>query len=408
LDQPSASAETCADLAELYEHLDRLEEASQLVDRALHLDGDCALALLLRARLDRRAGRLEEAENCLRQLLPKATETFRIRGWYELGAVLDRQGRYDEAMLAVLEAKAILKPQAPPLLARLEQTRVSLKALQTHLSGDLLQRWIDSVPAPARHPRLVLLCGYARSGTTLLEQVLDSHPDIVSAEETHIFVDHAFEPLKRGLPEDALMLTVLESAQHQALQRSRENYFREVELLLGHPLDGRLLIDKNPALTFFIPAFIRVFPEVRFLVTLRDPRDVCVSSFLQAQFPLATETAALLTLEGTVEEYCSKMEVWKTMAPLIRNLWLAVRYRDMVQDLESVARRVLDFLGVPWDTRVLRFYEHARQKIVRSITHADVKQPIYKGAVGRWRNYEKHLQPYLNKLEPFVQAFGYE
>jgi hypothetical protein len=69
--------------------------------------------------------------------------------------------------------------------------------------------------------------------------------------------------------------------------------------------------------------------------------------------------------------------------------------------------RALDFLGVSWDERVLRFNEHARQKLVRSPTYADVAKPVFKGAVGRWRNYEKFLSPCLSQLEPFVKAFGY-
>ena len=96
------------------------------------------------------------------------------------------------------------------------------------------------------------------------------------------------------------------------------------------------------------------------------------------------------------------------MAPRMRNPHLEVRYEEMVQDLESVSRRVLEFLGVPWDSRVLRFDEHARQKLVRSPTYADVTKPIFKGAVGRWRNYQKYLEPWLPTLEPFVKAFGYE
>jgi hypothetical protein len=77
-------------------------------------------------------------------------------------------------------------------------------------------------------------------------------------------------------------------------------------------------------------------------------------------------------------------------------------------NLESVARKTLDFLGVPWDAKVPGFDKHARQKTVRSPTYADVTQPIYKRAVGRWLNYQKHLEPHLEKLEPFVKVFGYE
>jgi hypothetical protein len=91
----------------------------------------------------------------------------------------------------------------------------------------------------------------------------------------------------------------------------------------------------------------------------------------------------------------------------MRNPYIEVRYEDLVDDLESVSRRVLEFLGLSWDARVLRFNEHARKKLVRSPTYAQVAQPISKGAVGRWRNYQKYLEPCLETLEPFVKAFGY-
>ena len=325
-----------------------------------------------------------------------------------MGGLLDRQGRYDDAMAAFLEAKALLRPDAAPHTAGLRSFRARLKEMSATISADMLQRWFDLGQAFQPPRRLALLCGHPRSGTTLLEQVLDSHPDIVSAEETDIFHDDAYVPLTRGLLDGALMLAVLESAQIGALQQSRENYFRSMELSLGNPIAGRLLIDKNPSLTFLIPVLIRVFPETKFLVALRDPRDVCLSCFMQPFMPLGQTTSAFLSLEGTVEEYTSLMDIWRTVAPRMRNPYLEVRYEDMVEDLESVARRVLEFLGIPWDARVLRFDEHARQKLVRSPTYADVAKPVFKTAVGRWRNYQKYIEPHLDKLSPFVKAFGYE
>ena len=86
---------------------------------------------------------------------------------------------------------------------------------------------------------------------------------------------------------------------------------------------------------------------------------------------------------------------------------LEVRYEDVVDDLESVAHKALEFLGIVWDDEVLHFHEHARQKMVLSPTYADVTQPVYKRARGRWRNYQKYLEPHLRKLEPLVKAFGY-
>jgi hypothetical protein len=119
-------------------------------------------------------------------------------------------------------------------------------------------------------------------------------------------------------------------------------------------------------------------------------------------------SAIFLTLEGTVEEYTSMMGLWKAMAPRLPNPYLEVRYEDLVEDLPAVARRALEFLGVPWDPGVLRFNEHAQKKLVRSPTYQDVTKPVTKTAVGRWRNYQKYLEPHLEKLAPFVSAFGYD
>jgi hypothetical protein len=204
------------------------------------------------------------------------------------------------------------------------------------------------------------------------------------------------------------MVAALDSAPVESLRQTRERYFRSMELFLGNPVGHRLLIDKNPSIQALIIAFVRFFPEIKLLVALRDPRDVVLSCFMQPHWPLGTGNVTFLNLEATVRTYARVMGIWRTLKPLVKNPFLEVRYEDMVDDLESVARRTLDFLGVPWDARVLAFDEHARQKLVRSPTYADVTQPVYKRARGRWHNYRKYLEPHLEKLEPLVKAFGYE
>jgi tetratricopeptide (TPR) repeat protein len=409
VEQPDATPSACVKLAELYERLRRLPEAAQLVERALKLEPGCPAALLVRARLERLAGHLETAEQGLRVLLAKPIADTKIhaQAWYELATILDRQEKFDDAMTAFLQAKALLRPQADPLLALLQTYFASLKEMEAGLSAGLLRRWVEpgaELP-PAR--RLALLCGHARSGTTLLEQVLDSHPDIVSAEETYVFLDDALAPLEPRLTPDANWLPALAAATVPALQSSRAAYFRFMELSNGSPTAGRLLVDKNPMLTRHVPAFLRLLPETKFLIALRDPRDVVLSCFMQAH-PLNPATASFLDLGGTANFYANTMGFWQTLAPLMPVPCHEVRYEDMVADLESVARKSLAFLGVPWDDRVLAFHEHARKKRVISPTYADVTQPIYKRAQGRWRHYQKYLEPHLEKLEPLVKAFGYE
>jgi tetratricopeptide (TPR) repeat protein len=409
LAQPDATPQTCVKLAELCERIRRLPEAGELVERALKLDPACPEARLVQARLERLAGRLETAEQYARALVnqPIAVPWTQVQAWYELATILDREEKFDDAMTAFLEAKALMRPEAANLLPQLQGYFVTLKLTESGLSADLLKRWFEQGAAlkPAR--RLALLSGHERSGTTLLEQVLDSHSDIVSAEETFVFLDDALTPLKRQFPPDVPGLTGLDAASLPALQAARTAYFRFTELCNGSPIAGRLLIDKNPMLITVIPAFMRVFPEAKLLMAMRDPRDVVLSCFMQP-YKLHMGTAAYLDLEGTVGFYTHTMGLWRTLAPMMPVPYLEVRYEDMVADLESVARKTLDFLGVPWDDRVLAFQETARKKRVISPTYADVTQPVYQRARGRWRNYQKYLEPHLAALEPLVKAFGYE
>jgi tetratricopeptide (TPR) repeat protein len=400
---------TLMKLARIYEIQRRPEKAAELVARVLKSNPSNAAALFVQARSERRAGRLENAEKLARLFLskPGADVEWRARGWYELGGILDSQKRYDEAMTSFLEAKNLLRPLVGREVVQFQRAQTQMVEMENMISTEVLHRWFDfgAQLQPAR--RFALLCGQPRSGTTLLEQVLDSHADIISVEESPVFKEEASRPLHRNFPEDTPVLSVLESAPADRLHQSRENYFRFAEKLLGEAVGGRLLIDKNPGLNLAIPAVVRIFPEARFLVAVRDPRDVCLSCFMQ---PLEINAAsfAFLSLEDTVTQYAAEMGFWRAMQPRLKNPAIEIRYEDLVNDLESAARRVLDFLGVDWNERVLRFNEHARNKTVWSPTSTDVTRPIFKTAIGRWRNYQKYLEPHLEKLDPLAKALGYE
>jgi hypothetical protein len=179
-----------------------------------------------------------------------------------------------------------------------------------------------------------------------------------------------------------------------------------MESFLGQPIGERLLIDKNPALTSDIPAICCMLPETRFLMTLRDPRDVCLSCFMQPA-PVVPDTVPWLSLEDTIKQYVLLAEMWLALKPCLGSAAIEVRYEDLVDNLDAGARRVLDFLGVGWDERVLRFNEHAQSRTVCSPTYAEVTRPIFKTAIGRWRHYQKYFDPLLDQLSPTLRALGY-
>jgi hypothetical protein len=101
------------------------------------------------------------------------------------------------------------------------------------------------------------------------------------------------------------------------------------------------------------------------------------------------------------------MRAWLKVRDLIGNAWIEVRYEDTVADLEQQARKALAFLDLPWDECVLDYHRRAQQKHVHSPTYEAVTKPVYSSSVGRWRNYQRQLEPALGILQPFVEAFGY-
>lgn len=386
----------------------RMDEAAELVERAARMDRKDPRVMLREAMLKRKRGQISEAESAFRDLMANsaADALVRVRAAYDLAGLLDAAGRYDEAMTALLEAKAIQRAQAMPLAAPLQRMQnLNLEIART-VTAPIVDRWrADAVKLqPPR--RFALLTGHPRSGTTLLEQVLDAHSGVVSIEETDLIHEEIYRPLGRDFPPGTGIFQMLDSAPPSVLGRLRENYFHCAETFLGKPIGDRLLVDKNPGINVMVPVLLRVFPETKFLIALRDPRDVVVSCFMQA-LRLTPASFAYLSLEETVKQYVSVMGFWLEMLPRMDGRWKYVRYEDMIDDLAGVARSALDFLGLGFEDNVLKYFEHARAKRINSPTSAEVRKPLYRTAVGRWKNYEKYLAPYLPGLDRFLKEFNY-
>ncbi len=176
--------------------------------------------------------------------------------------------------------------------------------------------------------------------------------------------------------------------------------------MLGEPIGTRLHLDKNPAVNLMIPALRRVFPEIKLIVALRDPRDVIVSCFLR-YLPITPVSVCFLTLDRAIDRFALDMGAWLKMRDMIGD-WIEVHYEDTVRDLAREARRVLEALALPWDDAVLNYRDRAKRKPVRSPSYEEVARPIFTNSIGRWQNYERHLAPVTAKLAPLIKSLGYD
>jgi hypothetical protein len=237
--------------------------------------------------------------------------------------------------------------------------------------------------------------------------VLDAHPGLVSSEERDFIGRELLHCVVVGRGKITL-LEGLNGLRIEEVERERCRYFRAMEYLLNQPIAGRMHLDKNPAYNLTIPLVLRVFPETRLIIALRDPRDVVLSCYLR-YLPLNAVSVRFLDVERTAERYALDMSAWLKFREMVDAPWCEIRYEDTVADLETQARRALDTLGLVWDNQVLNYRARLMgSKQVTSPTYEAVAQPIYTRAIGRWQNYRQLLEPALPTLEPFIREFGYD
>jgi tetratricopeptide (TPR) repeat protein len=395
------------ELANLYERRHRLDEACELINSCLKIAPDYLEAQLFKARLLRRMKQETSAETLLRDLSgnEQAHPAVRAQAWAELAQIFDRNDRFREAIDAMLQCKQILRSSEGPVLRESDFVLRHLKNLSANLTAAHFQKWREQASKfPSR--RLAVLTSFPRSGTTLLEQVLDSHSSVVSSDEREAFARDIFPAMWLGPSTPAPTVDALDALPLEKWSRLRERYFSYMAAALNEAIGDRVHLDKNPPLTLVLPGFLRLFPETKIILAVRDPRDVVVSCFMQ-YFPLNPNSVNFLTLERTAQRYAHDMAVWRDLREKISSPWIEIRYEEAVADLETQARRAFEFLGLPWEENVLGYRERLKTKAVGSPTYEAVGQPLYTRAIGRWRNYEEFLQPCLPALKPSIEACGY-
>lgn len=395
------------ELAVLYERRHRVNEAYSLIEDCLRADPDYLEAEFFRAGLLRRMKDEAAAESILRKLSinEHADPVVQAQAWAGLAQMLDRAGDYDGAMRSMLNCKEILIRSEAVVLKESEALQSHLHKLAESLTPAHFQRWVDAGRTFPQQ-KMAVLTGFPRSGTTLLEQVLDSHPGLVSSDEREAFGRDIFPAM--WLTEKTRLPTAeaLDAIPAERLSVQRERYLNYMAAALNQPIGDRVHLDKNPTMTLLIPGMLRLFPETKLLIALRDPRDVVISCFMQ-YLPLNPNSVCFLTLERAARRYAHDMGVWLKLRKMIPTPWLQVRYEDCVAEMEKETRRALDFLGLPWDSSVLNYRERLKAKAVSSPTYEAVSKPLYTSAIGRWKNYQKYLEPCLPILQPFIEAFGY-
>ena len=379
-------------------------EATRLAQEILQIDADHPVAGLAQATVHLQAGEWREAEASLSRLLASSRVDAHERSVATglLADSLDGQERYREAFAAYGEANhALLEAytaEAGQAAMNAYEFVGHLRSESSALASGVFQ---GRKPKPAQGPVHVFIVGFPRSGTTLVGQILNAHPDIQTLDERENLVDSARRFLtSRG------GLTRFAELDEDALEPLRNLYWLRVRQA-GVEIDRRVFVDKLPMNTLGLPLIARLFPSSRIVFMQRDPRDVVLSCFRQ-RFVMNATNAEFTTLEGAARFYDAVMSLAELYTA---RLDLAIRRQsleDLILHFEDHARELCDFVDVGWLPTLADFGGAARLGATATPSSARLAQGLDAQGMGRWRNYAPELEGVLPCLAPWIARFGYE
>jgi len=369
----------------------RLEEASQCFEAAIAIKPDfiqshCNLSPLKTYTADDPHLRLFESQQ---HQLPTLPRTGRISYWFALGKMREDVGRYEDAFAAYAEGNRLQHEQFPHDEAR----EVALtECLQSVFSAS----FFASRPKPAYADKApIFIVGMPRSGTSLIEQILSTYPGVYGAGELSDLDDvvHAIAT-KTGEQVDAYP-EVVTTLSADEFHRLGETYIERIWRLAP---EAERITDKMPANFLHLGMIHLMLPHARIIHAMRDPMDSCFSCYSRLFANNNLDFAYSLDTVGRYYvRYIQLMQHWHRVLPT--GTVLDVRYEDMVTDTEGQARRLLDHLGLPWDERCLDF--HRNKRVVKTASIAQVRKPIYRSSIARWKHFETHLSPLLDIVKDY-------
>jgi tetratricopeptide (TPR) repeat protein len=306
-------------------------------------------------------------------------DSKRLTLHFALAGLYDDLGRYDEAFAHMVPGNALKRREIVydetamnDYFSRVKQVFTPEFVAALAGSGD-----------PSARPLFIL--GMPRSGTTLVEQILATHPKIFGAGELDEFSQLAKE---LSFPDGLVALTP------ERLRKLGADYVQRIE---ARGNGAVWITDKMPSNFFYVGLIHLALPNARIIHTRRNAADTCLSCYSKLFVSRGQNFSYDMGELGRYwRQYDALMSHWRQVLP--KGAMLELRYADLVADIETEARRLLAWCGVDWDDACLAFHRNKRPVLTASV--AQVRQPIYQSSVGRWRAYERHLTPLIRELTP--------
>jgi hypothetical protein len=300
--------------------------------------------------------------------------------------LLDKSGRYEEANRWYEKQNKLYRTEIFDRNRFIEGVRKKAALAVPELPRD-------------DHENYFMMLGFPRSGTTLLENVLASHPAIETFEEIPSW--GSLQQIVRPIAEENRPLP------YDAAVKARRRYYREIDRR-KRKAGANIIIDKLPILSADAVLLDKMFPQKKYVFSIRHPYDVVLSCFKQSFGPNAAMDN-FTTFEDSCRAYDFTMGQWFSVFSLESERVCYVRYDRLVKDLQTEVTRALQFVGAEWDKNVLKFAQRADERKSKTPSYAKVRQGVSIGVQTSWRNYEfLFRKPEARPLDQWIKFFGYE
>jgi tetratricopeptide (TPR) repeat protein len=364
------------------QQLGKIDEAAKHFEKALALKPDFAPAydsLARQKKIDDEGATAESLEALLaRKNLP---EGERCAAHYALGRVYEESGDYDKSFEHYRQGNAMMKEEFDP-----RKHAEFVSSILEVFTPALFERF-KGLGDPTTKP--IFIVGMIRSGTTLTEQIISSHPQVYGAGELETIKNIALA-IPRAVKSGKAFPYCVADMTGETIKQAAKKYYDDITAMSdGSPF----VTDKMPGNFFHVGLIEILFPNARILHTRRNPLDNCLSAYFN-KFQTGQQFSYDLTHLGKYyREYVRLMDHWRKVLP---KPMLEVQYEELVSNQEETSRKIIEFCGLPWDDKCLEF--HKNERPIRTASSWQVRQPMYSSSVDRWRPYVSHLKPLIDAL----------